>query len=690
MKERKLLAHILPIIFVLTFLLAPVGPAHASPGLDVDAYEPEGAMPAAPRYAWHTFYGTDIGRDLATGILSDAGGNLYLAGYSGASWNGPEGTAPLHAHSGGNDIVVLKLNSVGVYQWHTFFGSSGTDESFSISRDGGNNLYLTGRSDATWDGPDTEAPLHAHSAGSNHDTVVLKLNSAGVYQWHTFYGSEYDEIGMGITSDASGNLYGTGYGSGTWNGPAAETPIHAHSGGYDVFAFKLNSTGAYQWHTFYGAATYDDYANAIASDASGNVYVTGRSSVPWNGPGTCITPGTSPCPLNAYTDGDDFTVLKLDSAGAYQWHTFLGGSGNDTGYSIAGDAAGNVYVAGSSSGSWNGPGATAPQNAYAGNNDIVVLKLSSAGAYQWHTFHGSSFFDEATAITSDADGNLYVAGYGDSSWNGPALQVPLNAYNANFDITLLALDSAGAYKWHTFYGSTDNDFGLCVAGNLHVAGYSSTTWNGPGAAAPLNAFAGIEEITVIQHKFSRTYYSAGDLDGWILESGETTNAGGTKNALDTTLRLGDNGARKQFKSILSFNTSSLPDNAVLGSVTLKLKRQGITGGGNPVSMLQGFKVDTKTGTFDASALELSDFAAVASKSSGPFVIAPVSGWYNINLSGAKGYVNKLADSNGLTQMRLYFKLDDNNNAVANFISLYSGNAGTVLSRPRLIIEYYLP
>jgi hypothetical protein len=45
---------------------------------------------------------------------------------------------------------------------------------------------------------------------------------------------------------------------------------------------------------------------------------------------------------------------------------------------------------------------------------------------------------------------------------------------------------------------------------------------------------------------------------------------------------------------------------------------------------------------------------------------------------------------GLTQMRLRFKLDDNNNAVANILSLFSGNATAAASRPELIITYYVP
>ena len=65
-------------------------------------------------------------------------------------------------------------------------------------------------------------------------------------------------------------------------------------------------------------------------------------------------------------------------------------------------------------------------------------------------------------------------------------------------------------------------------------------------------------------------HSQGANDGWVLESGENTNVGGALNSTGTTFSLGDNASRKQYRSILSFNTASLPDNAVISSATLRL------------------------------------------------------------------------------------------------------------------------
>jgi hypothetical protein len=160
------------------------------------------------------------------------------------------------------------------------------------------------------------------------------------------------------------------------------------------------------------------------------------------------------------------------------------------------------------------------------------------------------------------------------------------------------------------------------------------------------------------------------------------------NSTAATLRLGDSALKQQYRSILSFNTgAALPDTAVITGVTLKVKQQAIIGGGNPVTMFQGFMFDVKNGFFGTTpALELIDFKAHACATYGPIMSTPVGGWYSFNLINAKACINKLATGSGLTQIRLRFKLATNNDAVANILSLYSGNAATG-TQPQLVITY---
>jgi hypothetical protein len=186
-----------------------------------------------------------------------------------------------------------------------------------------------------------------------------------------------------------------------------------------------------------------------------------------------------------------------------------------------------------------------------------------------------------------------------------------------------------------------------------------------------------------------TVRSTGAQDGWVLAKTSANTAGGSMNATATTLRLGDDAAKKQYRDTLSFTTQTLPDNAVITKVTLKLKKSAVTGGGDPITMFGGFMVDVKKGTFGTASLQPTDFAAAANKTVGPFKPTLTGGWYTINLSAAKLFINKMTTSGGLTQIRLRFKTPTNNDVVVNYLSLFSGNAGTA-SRPQLIVEYYVP
>ncbi len=213
-----------------------------------------------------------------------------------------------------------------------------------------------------------------------------------------------------------------------------------------------------------------------------------------------------------------------------------------------------------------------------------------------------------------------------------------------------------------------------------------------GVARPQGAYCdiGSYEKPII----TLTLKSTGAQDGWILESTETSNIGGTLNTAAQTFNLGDDAAKKQYRAILSFSTGAgLPDNAVVSKVTLRVKKSASVGKAT-FAMFQGLLADVKKGYLGANAnLASTDFQAKAStagKTYGPFSPALVSSWYSVDLTAGKAYINKLATLSGLTQIRLRFKLDDNNNAIANYISFYSGNAAVAANRPQLAIQYYVP
>jgi hypothetical protein len=463
---------------------------------------------------WHTFYGSsdqpNSSADSGNALAIDGSGNVYVTGCSFYAWNGPNGESPLHHFTtpgyGDNtaNVFVLKLDPSGAYQWHTFYGSGKGDCGHSLAIDGSGNIHVTGYSDARWNGPSGESPLHPFSGSNGYtDIFVLKLDSNGAYRWHTFYGSgDDDDKGKSLAIDGCGNICLTGSSWSSWDGPGGKSPLHAFSGSGNVedsnlFVLKLGSNGDYQWHTFYGSSIGSNYGDSIAIDGSGNLYVAGDSDQSWNGPGDKSS-------LHAFSGSGGYYsvfVLKLGSSGAYQWHTFYGSNcansyyvGSNGANSLAMDGSGNLYVAGECYAGWNGPGGESPLYAFSGVSDFFVLKLDSGGVYGWHSFY-SDEADSVGSLTLDGAGSLYITGDSWDPWNGPNGESPLHPYSHFADIFVLKLGPSGTYEWHAFYGSFDVDYGNSLAidgsGDICVAGSSGASWPGPNGESPLHPYQGL-------------------------------------------------------------------------------------------------------------------------------------------------------------------------------------------------------
>ena len=192
---------------------------------------------------------------------------------------------------------------------------------------------------------------------------------------------------------------------------------------------------------------------------------------------------------------------------------------------------------------------------------------------------------------------------------------------------------------------------------------------------------------------SETLRSNGSNDGWVLESNEDSNKGGTKNSNDNTFNLGDDSKDRMYRILLHFPTSYLPDNAVITQVILMIKRQGNVGT-DPFITHQGISMDIRRGAFgnigpfSVAALQLMDFQAPADKYQvGVIQNNPVDNWYWSVLDGtAHPFINLT----GVTQIRLGFQIDDNDDRDNDYLKFFSGNAGTLADRPQLLIKYFVP
>ena len=177
-------------------------------------------------------------------------------------------------------------------------------------------------------------------------------------------------------------------------------------------------------------------------------------------------------------------------------------------------------------------------------------------------------------------------------------------------------------------------------------------------------------------------------DGWLRESSSNSNTAGQKNDVDFNVKVGDDSENRQFRSILSFNTAGLPNSAVVTRANMKVKKVGVIGT-NPFNT-SDLVADIRKGPFSGSiTLDFTDFQAASSMQvGGTFNNTPLAnGKYKVKLEPeAFIYVHK----KGVTQFRLRFTKDDNNNYIADYIMFYSGDEAQTPKRPLLIIQYYVP
>lgn len=351
---------------------------------------------------WTTFLGGG-GNDRGLGVAVDSSDNIYVVGYSSVSWG-----SPVRAYSGDLDAFAAKLSNDGILIWNTFLGGSGGDEGYDIAVDGSGNVYVSGGSLVTWG-----SPVRAYIA--NKDAFVVKLSNDGSLIWNTFLGGSDTDFGYGIAVDGNESVYIVGTSYASWG-----SPMRMHSGDLDAFAAKLGSNGSLTWHTFLGGSGIDN-GKGIAVYDSGNVYVTGDSSITWGNPVRVFT-------TNYYAS--DTFAAKLNSDGSLTWNTFLGGNECDYGEGIAVDGSGNVYVAGWSCGTWG-----SPVRAYAGgNHDAFAAKLGGDGSLFWTAFLGGSEYDYGWDIAVDSSGNVYVMGNSTATWG-----IPVQAYDGDYDIFVAKL-----------------------------------------------------------------------------------------------------------------------------------------------------------------------------------------------------------------------------------------------------------
>jgi len=177
--------------------------------------------------AWNTFLGGPA-NDQARAVAVDPSGDLFVSGFSAASWGNPlRPYTP--GGSQGNDAFVSKVSTGGVLLWNTFLGGSNDDWGQGIAVDGTGGVFVGGDSRAAWG-----TPVHAFAAIS--DGFLTRLDADGTLIWNMFVGGGGDDAVSPVVADGHGNVYAAGVASGaSWG-----SPVRPYTDGGDGFVAQIS------------------------------------------------------------------------------------------------------------------------------------------------------------------------------------------------------------------------------------------------------------------------------------------------------------------------------------------------------------------------------------------------------------------------------------------------------------------
>ena len=373
--------------------------------------------------------GGGSGDDIATAIALDASGNIGITGGYGGGVSGIFGTTELF-NAGGQDMFVAKLNGSGSWLWAQRTSGSGTELGQSLAFDSNGRLYAVGfyqSPSVTLSGTST---IYDNFNAPQAASLLVEYNATGSYWGSLKLSSSASLYANALAIDASNYIYLYGDFSGT--ATFGSTRLYS-MGGQDLFAIRLNQFFTPSWAASAGG-TADDFApsgQALAVDASGNAYLTGRSYSSSLQFGTALL--TSP-----NNNGDSF-VLSLAANGSWRWGRRLGGPDQDRGEAVALDGRGSLYVTGDFAGTATFGHITLTS---AGGADAYVAKLTTDGDWLNANRAGGTLDDGGAGVASDVTGNLYNVGYYSSS---PASFSALNLTNAGTQTGYFARSLGNAF-----------------------------------------------------------------------------------------------------------------------------------------------------------------------------------------------------------------------------------------------------
>ncbi|MBU1076077.1 MAG: SBBP repeat-containing protein, partial [Spirochaetes bacterium] len=427
-------------------------------------------------------------KDEGRSVALDGSGNVYFTGYFRSTVNFQEdwGGTDSRLSAGENDIFITKVNSDGTYGWTKQIGGTGDDTGFAIACDSSGNIYITGSFEGTvnfaqdWLGNDTKG------SSGNSDIFITKINANGTYGWTKKMGGTGYDGSYGMALDNSDNIYITGCYQYSvnfrqdWGGADTNT----NAGSDDIFISKVDSDGINYYWTRRMGGSGSDCGYSLATNSSGDIYVTGCYQNTVNFGQDWSTPD-----IKTNAGSEDIFVSRIGQNGtSYEWTKRIGGAYSECAYGITTDKNGHVYVTGSFLGTvdfrsdWGG---SDPKTSIFNSNDIFLIRINADDSYGWTKRIGNSCpYDRGEAVTTDRSNNIYVTGSFQytvnfaQDWGGADYKSSNGMW---YDAFAMRVNADGTYGSTRRFGGTSHDCGYGIVfsdtGIGYITGFFAVTAN---------------------------------------------------------------------------------------------------------------------------------------------------------------------------------------------------------------------
>ena len=340
--------------------------------------------------------------------------------------------------------------------WIHQLGTSAHDESYGVATDADGNVFISG---------DTTGNLDGQTNAGGADAFLSKYDaSGGAPIWTRLLGTSENDYNRRVATDPSGNVLIGGRTFGDLEG--------SNAGLDDAFVSKYDASGnplPPNWPHQHGTSG-NDGSYDVATDASGNVFITGGTGEHLFSPGKA-------------GNTDVFVVKYNDSGTVWEGHQ-LGTGDTDAGFGVVAAPDGNVFITGTSNGSFGGDSA--------GDYDAFVMKLdTTTWDILWSRQLGTSGLEESHALALDADGNIYITGWttGDlDPSDGEPNAGGRDAFISKYDPLSGSTDPIWTRQLGT--SGTDESYGVAVdgAGNVFISGWTEGDLDGQKNAGGPDVF----------------------------------------------------------------------------------------------------------------------------------------------------------------------------------------------------------